>query len=476
MAVKERLPDVAILVVNWNRKKDILNLLSALERLDYGRHEIFIVDNASTDGSVEAVMELYPGIKIIRNEINLGGTGGFNKGLQHILQEQDGKFEYVWLLDNDALVDALALRELVNVAELDKAIGIAGSKIMNPDNPDIIVEMGAFIDWKHGHVKPFMRNTGNREDLRDYYDVDYVAVCSALVRTDALKRVGCMDERYFIFWDDMDWGITFKRHGYRVVAVNRSVVYHPAFTEKNKTAASYYYARRNPLLTFSKHAGIFYRVLSLFQQTRKTTKKICFLLVAGKPELAKVYLLSIIDFLRNKWGKYDHQIDLTNKEKAVIRDLSVYKRFIVTPQGDKKSILKIIQQIRQHVEEPYIALLIQSDRLSLFSGIEVDEVIPVGNKKRFGSLNTLITLLWKRFDIAVAPPEGTDRTFGSLSYAVRDILTFEEDKNLFRLDQSDGNPWKIVISYATGELTSLIVFPFIFLGSLRYRAAINQKI
>jgi len=199
-------------------------------------------------------------------------------------------------------------------------------------------------------------------------------------------------------------------------------------------------------------------------------------LVAGKPELAKVYLLSIIDFLRNKWGKYDHQIDLTNKEKAVIRDLSVYKRFIVTPQGDKKSILKIIQQIRQHVEEPYIALLIQSDRLSLFSGIEVDEVIPVGNKKRFGSLNTLITLLWKRFDIAVAPPEGTDRTFGYLSYAVRDILTFEEDKNLFRLDQSDGNPWKIVISYATGELTSLIVFPFIFLGSLRYRAAINQKI
>ncbi len=466
-------PRVAILVVNWNKKNDLLNLMEALKRLDYENREIVVVDNASTDGSVEALRGGYPEVSIIENRKNLGGTGGFNTGLNHILQKHKGRYKYVWLLDNDALVDPVALKELVRTAESDPSIGLAGSKIMNPRDPGMIVELGADIDWKRGVVRPLMKNTPDRDGLEDLYDVDYVAVCSALVRVSALERVGVMDERYFIFWDDMDWGVTFRRNGYRVVAVNRSVVYHPAFTEKGPLSpAMTYYAFRNPLLMFSKHAASTKRISSLSHRGRRAIKKIFFFWATGRPHTMKVMMLSIVDFFRNRWGQFSYHLEKPVDEGGDIVDISASRRFIVIPPADKALLDRTIGKIRREAPRSHIALLVPKDRASLFADAEVEEIIVRDDRHALSDrIKTFLLLLFRRFDIGVVSPE---RTFAYTAHTIKDTCIFDVERDLFRRDRSRGPLWKLAISFIAGEAVSYLLLPAILLCSLRYRVRIEK--
>lgn len=469
------LPKVAILIVNWNKKTDVLNLLSSLRSFDYDQCKTLVVDNASADGSVGAVREGYPEVTVVQNKENLGGTGGFNTGLRYILQGDMGEFDYIWLLDNDTQVGPSTLRELLKVAELDATVGIAGSKIMNPERPGFIVELGANIDWKRGIYRPLMKNIPDRDDLKDYYDVGYVSVCSALVRVEAVRNIGLMDSRYFIICDDMDWGITFKRHGYRVVAVNQSITFHPAYSEKEGwSPSSAYYKFRNLLLMFSKHAQKSNRISSLFHCIRRPVKKTCFFWITGNPEIAKVYVLSIIDFLRNKWGRYDYQFDLPPEVKLYIQEISKYKRFIIIPPGNRVTTEKIIQKIRHEVENPYICLLIAKERMHLFSDVDVEEIKVLDSSKKFEYLRTLITLMREGFDFAVTSPGGGAGTFGNVNYAVKNVYAFDEDKKLFF--ESRTQPWKLFLLTILGDMTSLIIFPLVLIVSYRYRVKIVKKI
>ncbi len=471
------LPFVAILVNNWNRKADLINLFNALRNLEYdrNRYKIVLVDNASTDGSVEAVRDQFPEVIVLQNKENLGSTGGFDSGLRYILQETAGKFDYIWLLDNDALVDPSALIELVKVAELDPKIGLVGSKIMNPDTPDNIVEIGVHMSWRYGTVLPNLRNIPNREGLKDYYDVTAVAGCSAMARVSAIKKVGLMDERCFVYWDDMEWGISFRRHGYRVVAVTGSAAYHRSFSERRVwSPANGYYEVRNRLLVFSKHTRGLNRILSLFNIVRTATKKNCSLWISGRTKMAKLQMLSFVDFIRNKWGKYSYETSLPNNNDY-IKNFSDYKRFIVIPSGDISSFENTIKQIREQVKNPYICLLVTINRVNLFSDADADETIVLDFTKKNAYLKTLITLLRKKFDIAVVPPHGTLGTFNYLAYTVKKTCILDEDKNLFKLDQQGGNLWKLPMSIIVGEVFSCLIFPIVFLFSFRYKTRVADE-
>lgn len=471
-------PFVAILVNNWNRKADLLKLFSALQKLDYDskRYKIVLADNASTDGSVEAVREQFPEIAVLRNKENLGSTGGFNSGLRYILQGTPGEFDYIWLLDNDAFVEPSALGELVKVAEMDPCIGLVGSKIMNPDAPDNVVEIGVNIGWQHGTVLPNLRNSPNTEGLEDYYDVTAVAGCSAMARVSAIRKVGLMDERCFVYWDDLEWGISFSRHGYRVVAATRSVVYHRSFSERRVwSPANGYYETRNRLLVFSKHTSKRDRILSLFRLVRSSTKKNCSLWISGRATLAKLQMLSFVDFIRNKWGKYTYDNSMPNKDNSYVENFSQYKRFIVIPSGETSSFEKTIQQIREQAKDPYICLFVTINRLNLFSDVKVDETIVLDYTKKNAYPKMLLTLLRKKFDIAVVPPHGTVGTFNHLSYAVKKTCVLDEDNNLFRLDQTGGRLWKLPLSIVIGEIASYLLFPVVLLFSFRYKTGITRK-
>ena len=102
---------IATIIVNWNKKNDVLDLINDLSGIAEPSFDIFVVDNASTDGSPEAIRNRFPHVHLIINKENLGGTGGFNTGVDHILKL--GGYDYIWLLDNDAKIKNDTLTELV---------------------------------------------------------------------------------------------------------------------------------------------------------------------------------------------------------------------------------------------------------------------------------------------------------------------------------------------------------------------------
>jgi GT2 family glycosyltransferase len=235
---------VAIVIVNWNKQNEVLNLLSSLERFNYKRHDIILVDNASTDDSVRLVRSQHPDIRLLVNPANLGGSGGFNTGLRYVLDS--GSYSYVWLLDNDVEVMEGALEALLAVAERDERVAIVGSKILHADDVTVISEVGARISRLTSFPVPMLFNQPDKGQSAEL-EVDYVAACSLLARVKHVREVGIMDERFFLMWDDMEWGIRFRAAGYRVMATTASAVMHRGFSERAVTTDYRYYAARNHL-------------------------------------------------------------------------------------------------------------------------------------------------------------------------------------------------------------------------------------
>ena len=111
-------PIVQVIIVTWNKEKDVTRLLEQLEHINYpeNKYEVTVVDNSSSDNTVQSIESGYPSVHLIRNHENLGGAGGFNTGMRWALENRP-ESKYMWLLDNDVLVDRNALSELVAVME-----------------------------------------------------------------------------------------------------------------------------------------------------------------------------------------------------------------------------------------------------------------------------------------------------------------------------------------------------------------------
>lgn len=105
-------PHVSIILLNWNSADDTIDCLNSLQSLDYENYSIIVVDNASSDGSIESISAAYPEIQILRNSLNAGFAGGNNVGIKFAI---DKGTDYIWLLNNDTMIDPGALTPLLNL-------------------------------------------------------------------------------------------------------------------------------------------------------------------------------------------------------------------------------------------------------------------------------------------------------------------------------------------------------------------------
>lgn len=325
-------PMVYAVVVTWNKKKDVLKLLEQLGRITYPLEKlgIIVVDNNSTDGTAEAVESLYPSVELIRNRENLGGSGGFNTGMKWALKK-GRDCEYLWLLDNDVLVHPDALKALVAVMKKNSSAGLCGSKILNIDNHDDLIEIGAFIDYRIGDIS---RNIPDKKELADpdsVFEVDYVAACSLLARMEFVRKLGLWDDRLFIYWDDMEWGARFNTAGYKVLASNASIVYHPSWegrTFYHSAIWRYYYRVRNALWFFNNYCtGIGRRILLV----RLILRFMRFAMEDGIRSyslLSRSFMRGVDDFFIDSFGKKQFRIPANDLEKHIdgkkIRNISAF--------------------------------------------------------------------------------------------------------------------------------------------------------
>ncbi len=419
------LPRVAIIILNWNKKNELLALLSVLKEIDYKFFDIVVVDNGSTDGSAEVVKKEYPHVNLIRNNENLGGTGGFNTGLRYACASN--KYKYAWLLDNDVVVKHDTLSRLIEVMEKDEAVGLAGSRIMNKKDREFLVEMGGLLKRESIGVTPVLERPERHTGVL-VFDVDYVAICSAVVRLSALGKVGLMDERFFIFWDDIDWGISFKKHGYKVVCVYTSVVYHDSFLEKDRgDHTNFYYGIRNPLLVYAKHFDLTKILRILIKCIPIKCMQLWYYFFTGKRFRAYLIFRAIKDFCFNQWGRCDARAVTKSYESKLLEVL--IPRNERTPKililaGSRKENQDVRQWCSEKFKDSEIYFLIQGSRASMYKR-DFDNLISLEDEKiqqisYWGKI--LLRLLFQRFDVAVKPGSSI---FGFLSFVAKESFCYE---------------------------------------------------
>lgn len=225
-------PRLSIVVVNFNTKEHVLELLRSLEQHpSLYETEAIVVDNASSDDGLEEIARHFPDTKILRNETNLGYSKGVNRGIR----ESAG--EFILVLNPDIRLRAGSLDRLLEYAVENPDVGMAGSKLLNPDG-SLQYSSRAFYTWKTllWRRTPLGRLFPESRVIRDHLmldwdhnstrDVDWMLGACLLVRRDAVEDVGLMDERFFLYFEDVDWCYRMKAHGWRVVYVADSIMEH----------------------------------------------------------------------------------------------------------------------------------------------------------------------------------------------------------------------------------------------------------
>ena len=238
--------NVAVLILNWNRREDTLRCLDSLDSGDYPSADVIVIDNASEDDSVEAIHRNHPNVRIIRNSRNLGYAAGNNVGLKFAL---DRNYDYVVVLNNDTVVAPNTIRLMIETAEEDPSIGIVGPAIPYLGSPDLIWSVGGKIDWKHGEVISTFYDQPLSSLPVSSFEVAHVTGCCMLLRSDAIRRAGLLDPRFFMYYEETEWCVRITRSGYRAVVNPAAVVWHdidPHGQLGSKNVA--YYMTRNRLL------------------------------------------------------------------------------------------------------------------------------------------------------------------------------------------------------------------------------------
>ncbi len=247
-------PKVAIIILNWNGKKDTIECLESLKHITYPNYELLLVDNGSTDGSVECFRERYPGMEIIENSENLGFAEGNNVGIRMAMEKG---VDYVLLLNNDTVVDPEFLGELVKVVEGDEMIGFAGPLVYYYNyngRKDIITHAGGKLDMWKGNSYSVGRNKIDDGRYKKVKEVDYVEGSCILIKKDLINRIGLLDPVFFTYWEETDWCMRGYRAGFKSVFVPDAKIWHKV-ARSNKNGIREFYMVRNKIWFMKKYAS-----------------------------------------------------------------------------------------------------------------------------------------------------------------------------------------------------------------------------
>ncbi len=240
------MPAISVIAANFNGKHFLKGCLGSLESQTFADFEVILVDNGSSDGSVEYVNQAFPSVKIISLPENVGFCAGNNIGIKA------AQGEYICLLNNDTQVDSIWLEELKRALDRNSDVGVCASKMLLQDRPDTIDAAGDVfyscgIGGNRGHFEP--------DDGR-FAETDFVfGACAgaAIYRRNMLEDIGLLDEDFFAYGEDTDLSFRAQLRGYRCLFVPTAVVYHVGGgTMKHASDQRRYLSHRNRLYTLIK--------------------------------------------------------------------------------------------------------------------------------------------------------------------------------------------------------------------------------
>jgi GT2 family glycosyltransferase len=342
--------ELGIVICNFNKVDYLKGCLETLYKSNFGNltYDVIVVDNASIDGSPKFIRENYPQIILLENEINTGGSGGFDRGIKYSLEKE---YQYTVLLDNDILLEENTLINLIEYIKNNSNVGIVGSKICRMDNPTILQEMGSFIDFERNfNIKTPYKGYKDTDDLPEVVNCDYVPACCLVTTIEVLQKVGSFNTDHFIYWDDMDWCTRVKRAGWEVHAINSSRVFHKMGVANYSNTFGVYYFERNRIMFFLKYLK--------GNKVDEFINKTCDWLITmtffsnlkGSYSIPSSLLLSIDDLLLNNLGKQDKSILVKEEEKTVFKkyNLNFDDKIAIYALPDIKSTRTIVDYLESY--------------------------------------------------------------------------------------------------------------------------------
>lgn len=236
----------SVIIVNWNGERFLERCLAALMAQTVKPHEIIVVDNASSDGSVEIVRR-FPSVRLMTQDQNTGFARGNNLAIEAASAES----EWIALLNPDAFAQPHWLEALLEAVESNPGFDVFGSKLVNAADPAVqdgggdAYHMSGLV-WRMGHGVPVPASV---ENAREVFSP---CAAAALYRRSALREIGGFDEDYFCYVEDVDLGFRLRLAGYRCLYVPQSVAHHigSGTTGGQHSDFALYHGHRNLVWTF----------------------------------------------------------------------------------------------------------------------------------------------------------------------------------------------------------------------------------
>jgi GT2 family glycosyltransferase len=294
-------PRIVTVILNTNRRDDTLACLASLRLNGYPNHHIIVLDNASHDGSAEAIRASYPEVEVIGLTRNLGYAGNNNVGIQAAMAQNA---DWVFILNEDTLLAADCLEQLVVQGESDTKIGIVGPLVYHFDEPQVIQSAGGRMSshWQSWHMG---QNELDRGRFAHPQRVEWISGCAIMVRRAVIEQVGMLDERFYYYWEETEWCFRARQQGWLAVNVPRAKLWHKGVRRHYAPSPQVtYYNTRNRLLFMSIYQAPFSAWAAVWSQFGRTltswTLKPKWR--AMRPHRDALWQ-GASDFVRHRWGQ-----------------------------------------------------------------------------------------------------------------------------------------------------------------------------
>jgi len=303
-----KFPTVSIVILNWNGIADTLESLQSVYKQDYPNYVVIVVDNASTDNSVEKISLEYPNTKIIQNEKNFGYALGNNIGMQYA---SENGCEYFFLLNNDTVLEKDTLGKLIkDFLQFPNAAAIAPISFYYDQRHKAYFAGGRIT--KKGKTEHLQKSYDEVKLLEDPYLTDWLTGCALLIKKSAYEKVGGFDPRFFLLFEDADWSLRARKAGYDLMISPKSWLFHKVSASFQQTWSPeyvYYYVR-NALLFYEKNFPLLKRIMFSYYQLTKVRRLIKDI-NRNYPNKAKILQQSLwngfIDYFLRKFGNSYHK-------------------------------------------------------------------------------------------------------------------------------------------------------------------------
>lgn len=216
------LPLVYIIIINYNNYQDTIECIGSLEKISYKNFEILIIDNNSSNDSINKIKASFNKYETIQLKDNLGFAGGNNVGIKKAMEDDA---DFILLLNNDTIVETNFLDEMINSFYNNaKNVGIVGPKIYSYYNKQLSEDTGNIDFFKFTTNNNSYNKNKNKYELGQ--EVNFISGCCMLIKKEVFDTVGFLPEEYFMYYEDTDFCTKALEKEFKILYNPKALIYH----------------------------------------------------------------------------------------------------------------------------------------------------------------------------------------------------------------------------------------------------------